>query len=105
MLHLLLVPPLSSFHPHRSCPSLLPPSSLPPPFPWLRLHFVNFMRVIPPSLPSPLQGALNSGLALPVDEVAAGATDSIGELVDRRLYGGFWGLQAVFQVCVCVCVC
>ncbi|KAG2441455.1 hypothetical protein HXX76_003077 [Chlamydomonas incerta] len=42
-------------------------------------------------------GALNTGLALPVDDVAPGATDSIGELVDRRLYGGFWGLQAVFQ--------
>ncbi|GFR46241.1 hypothetical protein Agub_g7787, partial [Astrephomene gubernaculifera] len=42
-------------------------------------------------------GALNSGLALPVDEVEAGAVDSIGEQIDRRLYSCFWGLQAVFQ--------
>lgn len=41
---------------------------------------------------------MNSGLALPVDDVAAGAVDSIGEQVDRKLYGSFWGLQNVFQV-------
>ncbi|KAG2485505.1 hypothetical protein HYH03_015778 [Edaphochlamys debaryana] len=44
-----------------------------------------------------VQGALNTGLALPVDEVEAGAVDSIGEQIDRRLYGCFWGLQAIFQ--------
>ncbi|KXZ50415.1 hypothetical protein GPECTOR_16g589 [Gonium pectorale] len=42
-------------------------------------------------------GALNTGLALPIDEVEAGAVDSIGEHIDRRLYASFWGLQAVFQ--------
>eukprot|EP00983_Pelagomonas_calceolata_P066690 1149164-Pelagomonas_calceolata.AAC.3 len=41
---------------------------------------------------------VNSGLSLPIDEVAPGDVDSNGEPIDAKLYTTFWGLQNVFKV-------
>ncbi|KAF5841715.1 THO complex subunit 1 transcription elongation factor-domain-containing protein [Dunaliella salina] len=44
-----------------------------------------------------LQGTVNSGLSLPIDEVSPGDKDSNGEPIDAKLYTTFWGLQNVFK--------
>jgi len=44
-----------------------------------------------------LHGTVNSGLVLPVDEVAPDDVDSSGEPIDAKLYATFWGLQNVFK--------
>ncbi|KAL6748636.1 THO complex subunit 1 transcription elongation factor-domain-containing protein [Haematococcus lacustris] len=45
-----------------------------------------------------LHSAVNSGLALPLDEGVGDGVDSSGEPIDARLYTTFWGLQTVFKV-------